>query len=140
MKNIILSFLIIIFSYSTIQAKNIDEIVRNWKDYNREYSKLEQKCIPLAIRSNKKLMDISHCVWRKDQILLKKFDFDPLFYHHAYQRYSQIFNLAKSSTINLLNGNRDRIIENFSINIVTIEDDFQELMKQELINFLSDKK
>ena len=110
-------------------AETPREWVKNYQNYEAEYRGLfAGKCRP-ARRTARIFMDQVDCIWRNDQILLKTYGLEELFYDAAYSRYSSMFDKAKLATAS-------DDYEYFVYEEAKLTEHTEELQKAILVNFL----
>ena len=143
----LICFFSAIFSISS-EAEGQFELVSNYeshstyisfKTYEREYLKLTKECALITPRGTMALINITHCVWRKDQILMARYELDHLIYQLAGERYEKIFELAKTTSIQALSGNRSYLIDTFVRNKIYTEDDYLTLQEIKVKRFIKNK-
>ena len=60
---------------SNALAQSQSEWVERFNSFQQEYRGLFEKCMP-SQKSSRMFVDMANCVWRKEQILLKKHDLE----------------------------------------------------------------
>ena len=136
-KPILFVVFIFMISISNNGFSNQNSIIaENWKNYNSDYKRLDQKCMKVITATEMYLMDLADCVWRKDQILLKKYNFDPILFSLASKRYKDIFSSAKSSAVLLVKRYNDNVLTNHIKNSRDISSDTFEMVRFKLIEYI----
>mgnify|MGYP003687568963 CR=1 FL=1 len=100
-----------------------------FKSYEKEYWELDMKCARSTPRGNMALINVTHCVWRKDQLLMAKYELDDLIFDLAAERYQRIFQLAKTTSIESLSGNADFLLKQYLRNMLSTMDDYLKLQE-----------
>ncbi len=118
--------------YSIIDL--VDRII----DYQDAYPDLDAPCIKNVSRTVTALLDIEDCIWRKNQILLKKYEFYDFLYDISYSTYSKLRKSAGIYSTLMLNG-ADYYEEYYNAKINILEDSYEmdviyllEILDQEL--------
>ena len=77
-------------------------------------------------------VDITNCVWRKDQIILKKYKLYDILYDASYDRYSQMFNMAKTATLEINTGGWEYFSE-ASVGLEVDTEEYQLILMKEYL-------
>ena len=104
--------------------------------YEKEYWTLDEECVRMTPRGTMALINAVNCVWRKDKLLMASHGLDPYIYSEAAERYSAIFELAKSTSILSQSSNSSGLMEQFVWNKITTADDYLKLQKLALTRHL----
>lgn len=113
-------------------AQSRSEWVERFNSYQLEYRDLFEKCIP-SRKSVRMFVDMANCIWRKEQILLKRYKLESILYDVSYDRYSEMFNMGKTAAAELDSGGW----EYFSEASVNLEADTEELQIELMKEFLA---
>ena len=133
MKSSIISTLVmlVLLTGSNALAQSQSEWVERFNSYQQEYRGLFEKCMP-SRKSVRMFVDMANCIWRKEQVLLKRYDLEHILYDVSYNRYSQMFNMGKTAAAELDSGGW----EYFSEASVNLEADVEELQIELMKSFL----
>ena len=99
------------------------KMFKSFQRYEAEYCKLDEQCVRITPRGTMALINVTHCVWRKDQILMSKYELDHLLFDLAAERYEKTFQLAKTTSIQALGGNTAALIDDFVQNKIHNDND-----------------
>lgn len=103
-----------------------------FKRYETEYWKLDAQCAREVPRGTMALINMTHCIWRKDRILMSKYELDHLIFDTAAERYEKNFQLAKTTSIQALDGNSQALIDAYVKNKVYSDNDYLRLQESEI--------
>ena len=123
--------MLVLLTGSNALAQSQSEWVERFNSYQQEYRGLFEKCMP-SRKSVRMFVDMANCVWRKEQVLLKRYDLEHILYDVSYNRYSQMFNMGKTAAAELDSGGW----EYFSEASVNLEADVEELQIELMKSFL----
>ena len=123
--------MLVLLTGSNALAQSQSEWVERFDSYQQEYRGLFEKCMP-SRKSVRMFVDMANCVWRKEQVLLKRYDLEHILYDVSYNRYSQMFNMGKTAAAELDSGGW----EYFSEASVNLEADVEELQIELMKSFL----
>ena len=123
--------MLVLLTGSNALAQSQSEWVERFNSYQQEYRGLFEKCMP-SRKSVRMFVDMANCIWRKEQVLLKRYDLEHILYDVSYNRYSQMFNMGKTAAAELDSGGW----EYFSEASVNLEADVEELQIELMKSFL----
>jgi hypothetical protein len=112
-------------------AQSRQQEIKNFNSYITEYRTLFSKCLP-SRKSARMFVDITNCVWRKDQIILKKYKLYDILYDASYDRYSQMFNMAKTATLEINTGGWEYFSE-ASVGLEVDTEEYQLILMKEYL-------
>jgi len=145
MKIFLLLLVLSSYSFSSFGEGKGADYADRFISYIKKYNDLHEKCFNMVPKGhgNEVLANTVQCIWRKDQVLLKKTNLIPILYETAYNRYKSLFDLAKNIdyqiSIRPSHKKTVRLLLEYHKNARDIRGDGFDSMKYDLMNYLKRK-
>jgi hypothetical protein len=142
MKFFLLLLTLCSLSFSSFGKSSGADYADRFISYIKKYNDLHEKCFEMVPKGhgNEVLANTVQCIWRKDQVLLKKTNLISILYETAYNRYSSLFDLAKNidyqMSIRPSHKKTVRLLLEYHKNARDIRGDTFESMKYDMTNYL----